>query len=222
MNDKKNPEKIKNMFDEISSYYDRMNNLISFGLHKIIKIKVLKELNIKSKSMILDICCGTGDFTQIIAKLQPKSYIIGLDISEKMLKIAKKKNPNKTFMVGDVTSLPFKNEEFDYITVGFGLRNIQDRQKALNEIYRTLKNGGKFLHLDFGMHNKISKVFDYIVPFIAKIEKVNFNSYEYLADSKKTFPEPLELISEFNEHGFKTVKKIDFLFGAISAQIMTK
>lgn len=218
----KDPEKIKNMFNEISSYYDEMNNLISLGTHKIIKFFALKNLNIKANTMILDLCCGTGDFTQIITKIQPKARVIGIDNSEKMLKLAKIKNPKNAFIIGDCTELSFKDEEFDYITIGFGLRNIQDRSKAIDEIYRTLKKGGKFLHLDFGKHNYASNIFAYIVPLIAKFKKVNTQCYQYLLNSKETYPEPDELISEFCEHGFKFLKKTDYMFGAISAQILVK
>ncbi len=218
----KDPENIKNMFNEISSYYDEMNNLISLGTHKIIKFLALKNLNIKANTMILDLCCGTGDFTRIITKIQPKARVIGIDNSEKMLKLARIKNPKKAFNIGDCTKLSFKDEEFDYITIGFGLRNIQDRSKAIDEIYRTLKKGGKFLHLDFGKHNFVSNIFGFLVSLIAKFKNVNAQSYQYLLNSKEIYPEPNELISEFCEHGFKFVKRMDFMFGVISAQIMIK
>lgn len=222
MNTNKNPEKIKNMFDEISSYYDTMNNVISFGMHYLIKYFAIKELNIEPRTMILDLCCGTGDFTKIISKFYPRARVIGFDISEKMLKIAKQKNPIGVFMQGDCTELPFEDGEFDYITMGFGLRNIQNREKAIAEIYRTLKKGGKFLQLDFGEHNFFSKIFDILVPFEVKMLKKNPQNYKYLLESKNEFPEPDKLIQEFESHGFKYVKKCSFLFGTISAQIMRK
>lgn len=217
----KDPRKITKMFDEISGYYDKMNNFISLGTHYLIKKIALKNLKIKSYSYVLDLCCGTGDFTQIINEICPKAKVVGLDNSLEMLKLAKIKNPNKVFMQGDCTSLPFK-EEFDYITVGFGLRNIEDRQKAISEIYRSLKNGGKFLHLDFGRHNTASNIFDFIVFFFVKLLGTNLESYKYLLNSKKEYPEPNELIKEFENQGFKLLKRQDFLFGAVSYQIMQK
>ncbi|MBE7713243.1 MAG: ubiquinone/menaquinone biosynthesis methyltransferase [Cyanobacteria bacterium SIG26] len=218
----KNPQKIQKMFDEISSYYDKMNNLISFGTHYIIKYLAIKKLYILPRTMILDLCCGTGDFTKIISKTFPRTKIIGLDFSKEMLKLAKIKNPTGVFMQGDCTDLPFTDEEFDYITMGFGLRNISNRSKAISEAYRVLNNGGKFLHLDFGEHNKISKIFDFIVPAIAKLFKKNSNHYKYLLASKTTFPNPKNLIKEFEQAGFKLEKQYDYLFGTISAQIMIK
>ena len=218
----KNPEKISKMFDEISPYYDKMNNFISLGTHYFIKKLTLKSLNIGKNSYVLDLCCGTGDFTEIIGKIEPKTKIIGLDNSVEMLKLAKAKNPDKVFMQGDCTNLPFAQNEFDFITIGFGLRNIENRKKALSEIYRTLKTGGKFLHLDFGRHNLSSRIFDFIVVSIIKILKLNSENYLYLLKSKNEYPEPDELIKEFETQGFKLLKRQDFLFGAVSFQIMEK
>lgn len=218
----KNTQKIKTMFDEISGYYDFMNNFISFGTHYILKFLALKELNIQPRTMILDLCCGTGDFTKLITKFYPRAKVIGLDFSQEMLKLAKQKNPNGVFMQADCTSLPFGDVEFDYVTMGFGLRNIENRTKVIDEIYRVLNCGGKFLHLDFGYHNFLSKIFNVIVPFCAKVLKKNADRYKYLIDSKEEFPNPDELIHEFEKHGFKYVKKQDYLFGIISAQIMMK
>ncbi len=218
----KNPQKIKNMFDEISPYYDKMNNFISLGTHFLLKYLAVKELGIKPRTMILDLCCGTGDFTKIITRFYPRAKIIGLDFSQNMLKIAKTKNPKGVFVQADCTEIPFSEDEFDYITMGFGLRNIKKRSKALDEIYRVLNKGGKFLQIDFGNHNHFSKIFDLLVPLIAKISGKNSEHYKYLLNSKKEFPNPDELIREFETHGFKYVKKCSYLFGTISAQIMQK
>lgn len=218
----KNPEQIQSMFDDISDYYDKMNNFISFGTHYIIKLLVIKKLQITPHTTILDLCCGTGDFTKIITKLYPRTKIIGADFSQNMLKIAKKKNPKGVFLQADATALPFKDGEFDYITMGFGLRNIENRTNALNEVARVLKNNGKFLHLDFGKHTKISKIFDIFVPFFVKIFRKNDKHYSYLLASKQEFPEPEKLIEEFEQHNFKCIQKCDYLFGTISAQILQK
>lgn len=218
----KEPQKIKNMFDEISVYYDNMNNFISLGTHLILKYLCVRKLELKPRSMVLDLCCGTGDFTKIISIFFPRVKVIGLDFSEKMLKIAKSKNPSGVFMQGDCTNLPFESGEFDYITMGFGLRNISDRQKAISECYRVLDKGGKFLHLDFGEHNFISKIFNFIVFVFAAVLNKNSHHYKYLIESKNQFPAPDNLIQEFEECGFKYVKRCDYLFGVISAQIMQK
>ena len=222
MNTDKNPQKIKNMFDEISKYYDITNNFISLFSHKRIKYSAIKNLKIKPKSMVLDICCGTGDLTGIISKLIPDAKIIGVDFSQNMLEIAKQKYKKIAFLESDVTNLPFKDNEFDYVTEGFGLRNIENRQKAIKEIYRILKPDGKFLHIDFGIHNFVWKCFDLILPFFIKISKISPDSYKYLIDSKNTFPAPNELIQEFQNTDFKLVEVNNYMFGAICAIIFVK
>ena len=218
----KNPEKIKSMFDQIALYYDKVNNLISFGTHYLIKYLCVKQLDIKPRSMVLDLCCGTGDFSKIINKIYPRAKVIGLDFSAEMLKLAKNKNPKGVFLQADCTNIPFSEREFQYVTAGFGLRNVENRQKAITEIYRILETDGLFLHLDFGYHNKLSNVFDWFVSLLCKIFKNSAEHYEYLLKSKEEFPNPDGIISEFEEQGFKFIKRKDFLFGTISAQIMQK
>lgn len=218
----KTPQKIHLLFDEIAEYYDKTNNYISFWTHNFVKYLAIKKLNIKKYSTVIDLCCGTGDINKIINKISPKTKVLNLDISTNMLKLAKDKNPNGVFIQGDCTSLAFKDEEFDYITMSFGLRNVENRTKALSEISRTLKKDGKFLHIDFGYHNFISKIFDIIALTIVKITGKNIDSYKYLIESKSEFPEPDSLIQEFEKAGLKYIKKCDYLFGVISAQIMQK
>ena len=106
--------------------------------------------------------------------------------------------------------------------MGFGLRNISNPEKALNEVYRTLKPGGKFLHLDFGRKNFLSKIFNILVPIFAKIFGGDKESYSYLIKSKNAFPEPDELIKDFEKSGFNYVMRKDYFFGVISMQIMKK
>ena len=217
----KNPEKIKTMFDEISQNYDFINNLISLGTHYFIKTLAIKELGIKKNAKVLDICSGSGDFTKIISKLYPAIDITGVDVSEKMLEKAKLKNPGYKFIKGDCTNLGFKDKSFSFVTAGFGLRNIKDRKAAIVEIYRVLDNKGKFLHLDFGSHNFLSKFFDIMLLILTKPLK-NSAHYKYLINSKNNFPEPEELIKEFESSGFKHLKTKNYIFGIISAQIMQK
>lgn len=218
----KNPSKIKSMFDEIAFCYDEVNNLISFKTHYLIKILAIKALKIKPNSNILDLCTGTGDFVKIISKLYPNCTIVGLDNSENMLKNAKLKNQNNQFILADCINTPFENNEFDYITMGFGLRNIENREITLKEIYRILKNDAKFLHLDFGEHNFISSIFNYTTLLFIKFFIKNKEPYKYLIASKNNFIKPDELIKELKKIGFKQIKKKYFLFKTICATIAQK
>ena len=215
-------EEINNIFSKIANYYDRVNNLISFGMHMAIKKNSVKMLEIKNNSKVVDLCCGSGDFVKIISKMHQFSEVIGVDNCENMLKAAKIKNPNRNFIKADCTKLPFENSSVDFVTMGFGLRNIVDRNQALNEIYRILKNKGKFLHLDFGENNFLNKIFDCCIPNLVKVLGYDKECYLYLVKSKNNFLKPNDLIKEFEKFGFKLIKSKNYLFGAISAQVMQK
>jgi len=218
----KAPEYIQNLFNTIAHKYDFMNNVMSFGLHKFIKKDCIKSLNIKPHEKLLDACTGTGDIARFAKEIQPLAEVTGVDFSEKMLEIAKDKVKNVHFLKGDATSLDFPDNTFDFVVMGFGLRNISNPERALFEILRILKPGGKFLHLDFGKKNFISKIFNFIVPVSAFIFGGDFKSYSYLIKSKNAFPEPDELIADFEKSGFDFVMKKDYLLGVISAQVVKK
>ena len=113
---------IKSLFNKISQKYDFMNNIISFGMHKNVKLTSIKALKIEPNSKVLDLCCGSGDLGRIIKKIQPSCDVIGVDFSPKMLEIARLKNPNITYWEIDATDLPFEKNSFDYIVMGFGLQ----------------------------------------------------------------------------------------------------
>lgn len=216
----KSPEKIKKMFNDIAPVYDFNNMVISFGLHKLIKSKVINEINFSGT--VLDLCTGTGDIAGLISK-KHKCDITGLDFSVEMLKIAKKRYPNIKFIEGDCTNLPFENNSFDFVIISFGLRNIDDYNKAIEEIYRVLKTNGKFIHLDFGKRNPIANlIYNFIIPKLVSIFYKNLVPYDYLIKSKKLFFDEIQLIKLFEKHGFNNVKTKSYLFGGISCQIMQK
>ena len=221
MKNKTNLE-IRNMFDKISEKYDFMNRIISFGLNEYVKKQAIKALNIKPNSKVLDLCCGSGDLGRIIKKIQPSCDVIGIDFSQNMIELASKKNPNITYRQMDVTSLAFEKNSFDYIVMGFGLRNIPQKNKALEEIYRTLKTEGQFLHIDFGKHNIYSKIYDSIILFLVKFFTKNTKPYKYLILSKRNFLEPEELIELFKFKQFNYISHKNMLFEIISYQIMKK
>ena len=216
----KSPEKIQTMFNTISAGYDFMNNIISGGTHFIIKSDCIKHLGIKPNQKVLDLCCGTGDLTYIIKKYT--SDVIGLDFSCRMLDIARSKVKDTEFIQGDATALPFSDNTFDIVTMGFGLRNIQNAEKSVEEIYRILKPNGLFMHLDFGEKKILNWLFENTVPYLAKIFSCNSNAYSYLIDSKREFLPPNELVKDFESKGFLFKKRLDYMFNVISCQIMEK
>lgn len=225
MNFSKSPHLIQKMFDTIAERYDFNNNLISLGLHKKVKELAVKKLKLNKNSKILDLCTGTGDIALYLKKEFPSSDITAIDFSQEMISIAKNKSKNYDikFLQADCISLPFDNDSFDVCTISFGLRNIENQNSALKEIYRVLKKDGIFMHLDFGKSSNFAdKIFDFIVPPLVKIFYKNSIPYDYLLESKKTFKSPDELIKTFENYGFKFERRHDFLFGVISSQIMKK
>lgn len=218
----KSPQKIKEMFNNLSGCYDSYNNFISLFLHKFIKKKAVKSLDIKQNLKILDLCCGTGDLAGIIQKNHPENEITGIDFSSKMLEIAKRKNKNIKFIEAQAEKIPFKDNCFDIILMSFGLRNIKDIDSSIEEIYRVLEYKGKFLHLDFGNKTLTSRIYDTILTLIIKLFFKNKNSYFYLINSKKEFLSPDELVKKFESFGFKHLKTKYYLCGIISYQIFKK
>lgn len=218
----KKPETIQTMFNMISERYDFINNIISFGTHNIIKKKCVKLLKLNNNFNVLDLCCGTGDLAQNIKKYYPNTNVVGVDFSEKMIEISKNKIRNVKFIKGDATNLPFPENTFDVVTMGFGLRNIQNAEKAIEEIYRVLKPSGKFLHLDFGEKNYISKIYNKFILSIIGFFTENKYAYRYLIESKRMFLTPDELINDFEKKGFRFVKRADYIFKTISCQIFEK
>lgn len=218
----KTPASIRTMFNMIANKYDFVNNVMSFGTQNHVKNRAIKMLDIKPHDNVIDLCCGTGDLSGIIKKTSPHACITGIDFSEKMLSVAKEKYTDICFMQGDVTNLPYADNLFDFAVMGFGLRNILNAEKAVEEVYRILKPNGKFLHLDFGRKNFASRVYDKMTPLLIKLFTENTQAYSYLIKSKQEFPTPKDLIKDFKSKGFKLVKRKDFLCGVISAQVLEK
>lgn len=213
---------IKRMFDKIALKYDFINNLISFGTHYWVKKKVISNLRVEPNSKVLDLCCGTGDLGKIIKEIQPSCDVIGVDFSSQMIEMARKNNPNITYWEMDATSLSFEKNSFDYIVMGFGLRNIEQKNKALDEVHRILKTNGNFLHLDFCTSSIFSNIYDNFVIFISKIFIKDTKPLKYLILSKKQFLSSDELVDLFKFNKLFCIKKEDLCLKMISYQIMKK
>lgn len=223
----KNPQIIKKLFNSISNDYDKLNDIMTFGLHKKIRQKAIMGLALNSEAKILDLCTGTGDVAGILKKEHPDAQITGVDFSENMLKIAKTKHPEITFLEADCTQLPFENEQFDLCVISFGLRNIENIPKALAEIYRVTKKGGYFINIDLGKPNKFFNFFlkPYMYLWVSLLGKVfhgDETPYKYLAVSNEDFPSQAKLVEMFEEIGFSDVKNKNYLLGQIASQISKK
>jgi len=213
---------ILNLFNSIANKYDLLNNLISFGMHKLVKQRAIRNVPLKKGAETLDLCAGTGD---IAAMLAENFRVTAVDFSENMLEIARKRNPgNIKFIQADVLQLPFEDDSFDAVFISFGLRNLESLDKGIAEMKRVVKHGGFVVNLDTGKPKGfIGKLFRFyffnIVPLIGKIFVKNFAAYKYLPESTENFPPQEELVEIFKHAGFRVVRNYNFVFGAMAQQI---
>jgi len=218
-------EQVTQMFDNVSSNYDFLNRILTFGIDVSWRKKVVKFVTDQNAKIVLDIATGTGDLAIMLAQANIDK-VTGLDISSGMLEVGKKKVAqlnleNKIEMVlGDSEKLPFKDHTFDAITVGFGVRNFEDLEKGLSEIYRVLKPKGTFIVLETSQPTKfpIKQGFTfyskYIIPTVGKIFSKDKNAYSYLPESAAVFPYGEEFNNILLKIGFKSSKVYPQTFGA--------
>jgi demethylmenaquinone methyltransferase/2-methoxy-6-polyprenyl-1,4-benzoquinol methylase len=192
-------EQVAQMFDTISENYDGLNKIISFGTDAKWKQKILKMVAAKQPSTVLDIATGTGDLAILFAKTSA-TEIIGLDISQGMLDIGKKKieaqklDTKIQMVLGDGENIPYADNYFDVITVAYGVRNFEHLEKGLSEILRTLKPGGQFIILETSVPTKFPfkqgyyVYTNFIMPTIGKLFSNDKKAYAYLSNSAQNFP----------------------------------
>ena len=152
----------------------------------------------------------------------PNCEVIGVDFSEEMLKIAEKKNTNIKYFIQNATAMNFENNKFDYVIMGFGLRNIPDKEAAIKEIYRILKPNGKILQLDFGEKSFFNSAYNGIILNLINLFTDESKPFKYLIKSKDGFLPPKQLSVLFEKFGFKTEAIRYLLFRIISFQIYKK
>lgn len=192
-------QQVEKMFDTISNNYDGLNRVISFGIDVKWRKKVVALVGEQKPHQVLDIATGTGDLAINLAKTGA-NRIIGLDLSEGMLAVGRKKVEKEQLshlielVQGDSEALPFENDTFDAITVAFGVRNFEDLDKGLSEIYRVLKPGGIFVILETSVPTKFPFKQGYnfytknLLPLIGKLFSKDEDAYSYLSESAAAFP----------------------------------
>lgn len=206
-------EQVAQMFDNISSNYDGLNRVISFGIDIKWRKKVVALVRNKNPKNILDIATGTGDLAINLAETNADE-IIGLDISDGMLEVGRKKIAtqhlsDKIKMInGDSEALPFENDTFDAITVAFGVRNFENLEKGLSEIFRVLKSGGIFVILETSVPTKFPYKQGYkfysttLLPVIGKLFSKDKAAYSYLSESAAVFPYGAKFNNILSKIGF--------------------
>ena len=221
---------VQKLFSEVSKKYDLMNDIMSFGTHRLWKKRLIEIMNINSNDKIIDVGSGTGDLIKIILKENKNALIYSVDLNLKMLNEAKKQfnyqqKKNIKFINANAENLPFENNFFDKYVISFCLRNITYIEKALRESFRVLKPGGKFYCLEFSsptssVINKIySKYKNKIVPFIGEKVANNKNAYKYLEESISQFPNQNILLDKINNVGFEKTSYINLFDGIVSIHI---
>lgn len=226
-------EQVTKMFDTISKEYDGLNRVISFGIDIKWRKKAVQLVADTNPNIILDIATGTGDLAINLAETNAEK-IIGLDISEGMLNVGKEKILNKSLqdtiemVVGDSENLPFEDNTFDAITVGFGIRNFETLEKGLAEILRVLKPGGIFVILETSVPTKTPFKQGYnlytknIMPLIGKMFSKDRSAYKYLSDSASVFPYGETLNNILREIGFINVVNRPQTFGVATIYTSSK
>ena len=211
-------EQVAEMFNNIASSYDFLNHFFSLGIDIVWRKKAVKMLKKSSPKRILDIATGTGDFAVSLSKLKPNS-ITGVDISEGMMDVGKikvkKKHLDKliNFKYGDSENLPFEDNYFDALTVGFGVRNYENLEKGLSDMLRVTKVDGVVLILEFSKPKKFPVkqlfqfYFKFIMPIFGKILSKDNKAYTYLPESVQVFPEGEEFVKILSKLGYKNVTK---------------
>ena len=227
-------EQVAEMFDNIAPKYDFLNHFLSMNIDKIWRRKSIRLLKSEKPQLILDVATGTGDFAfEIYKRLKPKK-IIGIDISEGMLKVGEEKIQKKDlaefikFQKGDSENLQFDDNYFDAVTVAFGVRNFENLQKGLTDIFRVLKPSGKLIILEFSQPDKFPiKQFyglysKYILPFFGKLFSKDKSAYIYLPESVNAFPYGEKFIQFLKNTGFKSAKYKKLSFGISSVYFAEK
>ncbi|PAB58398.1 demethylmenaquinone methyltransferase [Anaeromicrobium sediminis] len=227
-------EKVYETFQTISKDYDKLNDIISFNMHKRWKRDTIKELDVVENSKMLDVCCGTGDFSLMLSLERDKKIrVTGLDFSENMISVAREKKEklkldNVEFVHGNAMELPFKDNTFDHITIGFGLRNTPDYEQVIGEMMRVIRPGGKVACLDTSHPTlPIYKqlywfYFKHIMPRIGQLFSKHRKEYQWLNDSTEKFLSKKELKDLFLKVGLTNVKVKSYAGGSSALHIGVK
>ncbi|GAY77795.1 demethylmenaquinone methyltransferase [Sporolactobacillus inulinus] len=221
-------EKVHHVFQKIYKRYDAMNSLISFNQHKTWRRKADELVAARPGDHIIDVCCGTGDWTMSLAeKVGAAGRVVGLDFSDNMLKIAKMKQAANQFehvqlVNGDAMDLPYEDASFDRATIGFGLRNVPDYLTVLKEINRVLRPGGTLVCLETSqtkipVYRQLYFIyFRFMMPILGKLFAGSYKEYAWLNESASKFPDQKTLSKLFEQAGFADIS-VRSLMGGIAA-----
>lgn len=220
-------EAVKTIFNDIAPRYDALNHLLSLNIDKRWRKIALRNIVNPGDTILLDVACGTGDFSIAAVKAGVKE-VIGIDISEKMIEIGEQKikklgwEKKITLEWGDSEQMSFEDDCFDVVTVAFGVRNFENLRKGLQEIRRVLKPGGKVIILEFSMpvHFPVKQLYTFyfrrVLPAIGGLVSGNKGAYTYLPESVRAFPQGNDFLAIMTGCGFHSLSSRRFTFGIAS------
>lgn len=224
---------VHSVFESIAPKYDLMNDILSFRRHKAWRKFTMKKMSMSSGNSALDLCCGTCDWSISMAEASG-GPIIGLDFSEQMLLVGRHKLQSRQLeqqvelVQGNAMQLPFEDNRFDYVTIGFGLRNVPDLVQVLQEMKRVVKPGGMVVCLELSKPTwqpfkaMYYLYFERILPLLGKLFAKRYEQYKWLPDSLAKFPGRKELSHIFREVGLHQVEDFPLTGGIAALHIGTK
>ena len=211
----KNDERlVTKVFQDVFDKYDIMNDLMSLGVHRIWKKNFIDWLNPQKNTSLIDVASGTGDIAKLyLNKINDDGHVYCVDENKEMINLNKKKlneNKNVKWFCNNAEKLPFENNYFDYYTISFGIRNIENINIALEEAHRVLKPGGRFLCLEFSkveneILNKFYKTYSKSIPLLGKFIMGKAEPYEYLIKSIENFYNQDELSKKIEKQNFSNI-----------------
>lgn len=226
---------VQTFFNDIARKYDLMNTIISLGRHNRWRKITVIQTALKEGETALDVCCGTGVITMDLARqVGSRGKVVGLDFSENMLEVARENvnnldiRENIEFIQGNAMDLPFPDNTFDCATVGYGLRNVPDMKKALKEMFRVVKPGGRVVSLEFAkpylpVFKQVYKLYlNNWIPLMGKIILNNENAYQYLHDSIMEYPHQTEVTRIFGDLGFTETRCFELTWGVAAVHVGKK
>lgn len=226
---------ISQMFNKVSTHYDFMNDLMTGFSHRLTRKKALQLVSFRSNQRVLDLATGTGDFACLVQELLKETeVVIGVDISRRMLSIAKEKVRNRkfknliTYNLSDINHLPFRSNIFDLCTIGYGIRNVSNPSSVLKEIRRVTQKSGYLVIVEAtsSSHSLIRFLSNFyfrkIIPTLARLLFLNTNAYSYLAKSIVVFPSAQKFTKMITNAGWRKVKYFQMYLGTVTIFIAKK